>query len=194
MKYLYRIHRTNQSEYGHLHLEIIEQKKSILSHRFGPCETEVAFRWQSHHNSNEWYGNEVRIETKNVQALIRATKFVKKFCGDGFVPSPDKLIESLHKTGINRCVYDARVSEFLPVEEVKPSTYVRWLATGSAGNCYVSTVAPENDQNEATRKLAKELANYSVDAFEDWVLAGKKVKVDAYSKPPTIPDFDIKPL
>lgn len=190
----YRISRTSQSDYSHLHLEIIEPNKTLnYTNKFGPCENAFEFRWQSHQNHGHWYGNQVNIESKRVEAVIRATKFLKKFCGD-VIPDPADLIAKLESAGIVRCVYDTRVSEFIPVTEIKPEDHVRWLATNDSGGCYVSTVAPQHDKATAIRRLAKELANYSTDAFEAWVLAGKPAKIDSYSRAPVLLEINLQPL
>lgn len=190
----YRISRTSQSDYCHLHLEIIEPNKTIdYTHKFGPCENALEFRWQSHNNHGYWYGNQVNIESKRVDAVIRASKFIKKFCGN-CIPDPADLVAKLEEAGIVRCIYDTRFSEFVPITALKPEDHVRWLALNDSGGCYVSTVSPADDKVAATRRLAKELANYSTDAFEAWVLSGKPVKVDSYSKAPVVVEVDLKPL
>ena len=190
----YRISRSSQTDYSHLHLEIIEPNRVVnYNSKLGPCENSLEFRWQSHQNCGSWYGNQVHIESKGVAGAIRATKFLKKFCGD-VIPAPEDLIAKLESAGIVRCVYDTRVSEFVPITEVKPEDHVRWLALNDNGGCYVSTVAPQDDKATATRRLAKELANYNTDAFEAWVLAGKPAKVDSYSRAPVLIEVNILPL
>lgn len=194
-KQYYRITRTSQSEYSHLHLEIVEPCKIYALDRFGPCETVIEFRWQSHAGSGDWYGNQVHVEARTVEALTRASKFIKRHCVERTIPGPEELIATLEAAGIVRCVYDSRLSEFIPVADLLPLDHVRWLAKSPNGlGCYVSVVAAPDDREAATRKLSRELARYCEQRHEEWILGGKPVEIDSYSQAPKIAEIDLKPL
>jgi hypothetical protein len=191
----YRISRTSQSDYSHLHLEIVEPCKIYALDRFGPCETSIEFRWQSHVGHGEWYGNQIHVEAKSVEALTRANKFIKRHCKERTIPSPAELIATLESAGIVRCVYDSRLSEFIPVTDLLPLDHVRWLAKKPhESGCYVSVVAPSDNPKVATRKLSRELARYCEQRHEEWILGGKPVEIDSYSQAPKIAEIDLKPL
>jgi len=191
-KTYYRLSRENRGEYAHIHIEIIE---SYWRHdQFGRSNTEFSLQWQSHNGSGEWYGNNINIESKSLSAIKRASSFLKSICGKSNSPgSPEEVISALEAKKIKRGIYDGRVSEVVGIDDVAPVDHVRWGAINATGGWTVSVVAP-NDKEKASLLLAKELSDYSLDAYEKWILAGKPIEVDSYSTPPTIAEVDLKPL
>jgi hypothetical protein len=191
-KTYYRLSRENRGEYAHIHIELIE---SYWRHdQFGRSNTEFSLQWQSHKGSGEWYGNNINIESKSLSAIKRASSFLKSICGKSNGPgSPEEVIAALEAKKIKRGIYDGRVSEVVGIDDVAPVDHVRWGAINATGGWTVSVVAP-NDKEEASRLLAKELSDYSLDAYEKWILAGKPIEVDSYSKSPIVTEVDLKPL
>jgi hypothetical protein len=189
-KIYYRLSRENRGEYSHIHIDIIES--AYTWNQFGPCGVDLSLEWQSHKGSNQWYGAGVTIKTKSISGIKRCHQFISKLCGDS-IGTPEEVIVALEAKKIKRGVYDQRISDFLPIENVPPIDHVRWGAVNERGGWTISVVAPR-DEEEASRLLAKALSDYSLDAYEKWILAGKPVKVDSHSTPPAISEIDLKPL
>ena len=94
---------------------------------------------------------------------------------------------------IKRGVYDGRVSEVISIEDVAPVDHVRWGTVNDREGWTVSVCAPRDEQ-VALPLLAKALSEYSLDAYEKWVLAGKPIAVDDLSSSPNLFPVDLTPL
>ena len=93
---------------------------------------------------------------------------------------------------IKRGVYDGRVSEVISIEDVAPVDHVRWGTVNDREGWTVSVCAPRDEQ-VALPLLAKALSEYSLDAYEKWVLAGKPIAVDDLSSSPNLFPVDLTP-
>jgi len=191
-KTYYRISREARGEYAHIHIEIIE---SHWRHDlFGRSDTEFSLQWQSHIGSGAWYGGNINIHTKSLSAIKRVSAFLKSICGaSNGLGSPEEVIAKLEAKKVKRGVYDGRISDVVAIEDVAPSDYVRWGAVNASNGWTVSVVA-SRDEQEALKLLAKELSEYSLDAYEKWVLAGKPTAVDNLSSAPDTFPIDLTPL
>ena len=191
-KTYYRISRRASGEYAHITIELIE---SFWRHdQFGRSTTEFSIDWQSHNGSNCWYGGNIEIKTKSISAIKRVSSFLKSICGESNgVGTPEEVIAALEKKKVRRGVYDNRVSEVIAIEDVAPCDHVRWGAINSTGGWSVSVVA-SRDAQEAVKLLAKELSEYSLDAYDKWVLSGRPVKIDDLSSAPDTFPIDLIPL
>lgn len=198
----YRISRTSLShDTDHILIEIIDAPAAgtYLPDEFGPSESEFTLRWQSHKGSNDWYAGSVKIRTKHLSTIKRATQFLKKLCAspsttsNNELDSPERTLNALHSLGIQRCVYDSRQHSFVPAKNVPSEDYVSWLGVGPDGSCIASALATR-DEDQAREKVGKAIAAYSLSAFERWVLAGKQVKIDNYSTTPVVQIVDLAPL
>jgi len=191
-KTYYRLSRENRGEYAHIHIEIIESH--WRHNQFGRSDTEFSLQWQSHIGSGDWYGGNIDIHSKSLSAIKRVSSFLKSICGESNgLGSPEEVIAALEAKKIKRGVYDGRVTEVVATDDVAPIDHVRWGAINPSGGWTVSVVAPR-DKEEATRLLAKELSDYSLDAFEKWVLAGKPTAIDDLSSAPRVLPVDLTPL
>jgi hypothetical protein len=191
-KTYYRLSREARGEYSHLHIELIE---SHWRHdQFGRSDTDFNLQWQSHKGSGEWYGGNIDIRSKSLSAIKRVSAFLKSICGkSNGLGSPEEVIAALEAKKIKRGVYDGRVCEVIAIEDVAPSDHVRWGAVNATGGWTVSVVA-SRDEQEALKLLARELSEYSLDAFEKWVLAGKPTAIDNHSCAPNAFPIDLTPL
>ena len=191
-KTYYRISRRASGEYAHITIELIE---SFWRHdQFGRSTTEFSIDWQSHNGSNCWYGGNIEIKTKSISAIKRVSSFLKSICGESNgVGTPEEVIATLEKKKVRRGVYDGRVSEVVGIEDVAPCDHVRWGSVNDKNGWTVSVVAPRDEQ-VALPLLAKELSEYSLDAFEKWVLAGKPTAIDNLTSAPDTFPIDLTPL
>jgi hypothetical protein len=192
-KTYYRISRTKSSaEYEHINIEIIE---SHWRHdQFGRSNTDFDLQWQTHKGAGDWYGGNIRIRTKSLSAIKRVSSFLKSICGESNgLGSPEEVIAALEAKKIKRGVYDGRVSEVVGIDDVAPFDHVRWGAINERGGWTLSIVAPRNNE-EASRLLAKALSDYSLEAYEKWILAGKPIGIDDLSSAPTTFPIDLTPL
>jgi len=191
-KTYYRISRSSSGEYSHILIEIIE---SHWRHdQFGRSDTDFDLQWQSHKGAGGWYGGNINIRSKSLSAIKRASAFLKSICGDANgIGSPEEVIAKLEGKGVKRGVYDGRVCEVIAIEDVAPADYVRWGAINATGGWTVSVVA-SRDAQEALKLLAKALSDYSLDAYEKWILAGKPTAIDNISSAPDAFPIDLTPL
>ena len=191
-KTYYRLSREARGEYSHLHIELIE---SHWRHdQFGRSDTEFSLQWQSHKGSGEWYGGNIDIRSKSLSAIKRVSAFLKSICGkSNGLGSPEEVIAALEAKKVKRGVYDGRVCEVIAIEDVAPSDYVRWGAINATGGWTVSVVA-SRDEKEALKLLAKELSEYSLDAYDKWLLAGRPTAIDNHSSAPNAFPIDLTPL
>lgn len=187
----YRTTRSTQGEYTYLNIEIVEDK--YRQFQLGPCQTELIFTWQSHVGSNEWYGGRTSISASTGGGAARAVALFKKINGIGFFLSPSDVIAALERQGIVRGVYDQRESAFIAVNKVQANDQVRWLAQNNNGGWITSIVAAKSDEETALKRLSKKVADYSLDAFEQWVIAGKPWKIDSYANAPDVREIDLTP-
>ena len=187
----YRLSRST-GEYHPIHIDIVEDGYSY--NQFGPCGVELSFQWQSHKGSNHWYGASVKIDTKSISGIKRCYQLLSSLCGDSnALGTPEQVIAALEAKKIKQGVYDNRLSEFVSVENVAPVDHVRWLAGNGKGGWITSIVCPRDEQ-EALKLLARALSNYSLESYEQWVLAGKPTKIDDLSCAPNTFPIDLTPL
>lgn len=198
----YRISRTcSTCEAEHLLIEIIDAPAAgtYLPDEFGPSESEFTLRWQTHRGCGDWYAGTFDIRTKKLSTLKRAQQLLKKLCASpsttssNELDSPERTLNALHSLGIQRCVYDSRQHEFVPAKDVPSGDYVCWLGVGPDGSCIASALATR-DEEKARQRVGKAIAEYSLSAFERWVLAGKQIKIDNYSSAPVVQVIDLTPL
>lgn len=193
-KTYYRISRTesSSSEYNHIVIEIVES--GWRQDQFGRSTTELSFQWQTHKGAGFWYGGNINIESKSISGIKRAASFVKSICGDSnCLGTPEEVIAALEAKKIYRGVYDNRFSEIVGINDVAPVDHIRWGAINPSGGWSVSVVAPR-DEEEVSRLLSKALSEYSLDKFEQWVLAGKPTGIDDLSSAPRTTPVDLTPL
>lgn len=191
-KTYYRLSREARGEYAHIHIEVIE---SHWRHdQFGRSDTEFSLQWQSHIGAGDWYGGNIDIRSKSLSAIKRASAFLKSICGaSNGLGSPEEVIAKLEAKKVKRGVYDGRINDVIAIEDVAPSDYVRWGAVNAGGGWTVSVVA-SRDEQEALKLLAKALSDYSLDAYEKWILAGKPTAIDNISSAPDTFPIDLTPL
>jgi len=191
-KTYYRLSRESRGEYAHIHIEIIE---SHWRHdQFGRSDTEFSLQWQSHIGAGDWYGGNINIHTKSLSAIRRASAFLKSICRESNrLGKPEEVIATLEAKKVKRGVYDGRISDVVGIEDVAPVDHVRWGSVNERNGWTVSVVAPRDEQ-VALKLLAKKLSDYSVDAYDKWVIAGKPTAVDNLSSAPYTFPIDLTPL
>jgi hypothetical protein len=191
-KTYYRLSREARGEYAHIHIEIIESH--WRHNQFGRGDTEFSLQWQSHKGSGDWYGGNIDIHSKSLSAIKRVSAFLKSICGESNgLGSPEEVIAALEAKKIKRGVYDGRVTEVVGIDDLAPCDHVRCGSVNERNGWTVSVVAPRDEQ-VAVKLLAKELSEYSLDAYEKWVLAGKPTAVDNLSSAPNAFPIDLTPL
>jgi hypothetical protein len=95
-------------------------------------------------------------------------------------------------------VYDCRISQYVPLPDVQPATFSRWLVRKENGNCSISVIAKsESDAQRSALKLFCSMiadaprfyqsAASIADAMSTWIAAGKPVELDTRN---TAPDLD----
>ncbi len=160
-------------------------------------------QWQGDPESTHWYGFHVDFRADYPSQAIERIKALGTFMrrlleGDVLVERPERVIPAL---GLERLVYDDRLSLYIPLEQVPPEGEVRWMAWQD-DHCVVAIVAP--DEATASEKLlqafAKEVAgarygNYS-QKMERWIQEGKPIRRDGHRDHPDVRSLEeiLKPL
>jgi hypothetical protein len=205
MKYFYTLNRTCEHRgYEHIYLRVFAR---------GPAETETTMselftlKWQGDHDSTYWYGFHFEMEAHYFgEALVRMKAAQSLFQRiEKIGVQADKVgdvIALLEQIGLERRVYDDRVSEYLLPDQVKGPEYRRWM-TWLDGFCTCAT--PAIDEADAKAELLKCVARYVgpsayprdyASKLEAWISAGKPVREDTHRSAPDVRSIAeiIKPM
>lgn len=190
--------KSNGSHYAHLYVVITPIGQRFVS------DFSATLKWQADDEMRDgkrcnWYGVSIAANARHAEDLTILSRIVsrlEKALQDRKNAEGTDLAEfALRKMSpanvcwaletvlrIPRCVYDARVSETLPIKDLADLTFSRW------GNAHVNVVA-ENEEH--ARKLAlKEMANsryVSTAEIQAWLNSGSPMKQDTYSPAPSFP-------
>lgn len=179
--------RVDDSVGGYRKLEITVSITDAPSYR---AEL-FTLRWQSDRERTEWYGLSVAIEQNNWEALARvaqAAAFLRKH------PPGDDPRAWFEATGLPVYVDDRREGKAIPLDAVKPAEFDRFMAIGPDHSCIVSAVCQEADAERALlRAFAADVAQWgssdTARQMEQWIAAGKPVRIDRHAKAPWVPDM-----
>ncbi len=185
----YTARREKDRKYGHISVTL----------RTGDRSEDELFtvRWQCDDHNDGWYGIQVAAEVSGCDfaecgsRLGKAGKLLNRIARDQNCHGPVNFLARLLALGIERQVYDGRVSNYIPVADVMPSQYQRWMARGADGYCTYSALATNEDDARIKLgvKFAQGIAEYQrySDRFEQWVLNGKRVELDYNAQCPETP-------
>jgi len=178
------------SRYGHAIIEIKLEDQS-----YG--RDVLSYRWQCDNESTYWYGLRMSVESDRSYApwedIERAWKLAKKVSEIDYL----KIIDKLVSIGIERRVYDCRLSEYIKPSEVMPENFHIYRNDQSIDHCWHVKVLAR-DEDEARSKMMSEWAKgiqegYSREnkatEFAHWIQNGKPV-VTQWEKFPDVQPID----
>lgn len=194
---IYTIERDSSShQYNHVYLNVYT--RASLDHY--ACTPVLKFSWQGDSNSDHWYAFKAKAKTESASAGIAQFRLAASILGLLQDINTDDIGAVVKALDCERLVEDRRVHQWLPVEEVKPATWQRYMSWVD-GSCQCAAIAP--NEEHAVKALIKEYArnmesgygNYA-DKLASWIKDGSPVRVDEWAKAPdTTPLEDIiKPM
>ena len=185
-KPMFRVSHNRVSSYGKLKIELITRADI-----FDRCNASVELDWQSNPDTpRDWYGFRVSISAQSFNEMSFGQKLFRKAVPKGNENSeisPSTVVCALRKAGFKQCVYDSRLRDYVLIDEMPDSNLDLWL-DGNSGNCQVNALA--RNEKEAKREVARQLANYSVEALEKWIADGKPVRLAQTASCPAVVNLD----
>jgi hypothetical protein len=197
MKPSFTIRRSHSGTYGDLIIHVYPDFKE-----FSPRAAHITF--QSNRNTEwDYYAGRITIpcvdNLSQLERLNRALKSILKPAhnpkADYFISDAAVIIQTFLDAKIPQVVYDERESELVLLDHVKPPTFHAWRddfnSHGGPG-CYVGCLA-ENEA-DAQRLLTINFAqagSSAQDAFNKWIVAGRKVMRLDRETPDVTPAADV---
>ncbi len=197
-RYGYLLQQNKEGHYASLHITI--KVKGAFYGR--AADAELRFKWQTDDEQREnskgvkewpsWYGLHTYVqcerpeEAKPLTALaVKIQTLIEERVAPDTQDSwklrelvPTNVIWALECCGILRMVYDARLSEYVLLKEIKAPEFRRW------SNKLDSVLAC--DEAEARRLLTIETAKHHQHRLKEWLDSGAQVHIPSQSEPPTI--------
>jgi hypothetical protein len=149
---------------------------------------------------SDWYGCDIRVEGRSLSDIQESAAAVRSALGSQEpwqMPDVATILLRLarKKATFTEVLYDARLHQYVPIDELQPEGYEAWLDDAKAmGRSYPTTSVLARHQDEAQRKMVIALAEGGYDAvLEEFVKAGKPV-YRSYEKAPADPRHAIARL
>lgn len=194
---IYTIARDSSShQYNHVYLDVYS-KSGLDRYDAKPV---LQLSWQGDSNSDHWYAFKAKSKTESASNGVAQFKLAANIISLLQDINTDDIGAVVKALDCPRLVEDRRVHEWLPIDEVKPASWQRWMSW-SEGSCQCSAIAP--DEEHAVKALIKEYAknmesnwgNYA-DKLAAWIKDGSPVRVDDWAKAPDVTPLEdiIKPM
>lgn len=195
---IYTITRDNSGrQYNHVYVDVYS-KTGLDRYDAKPV---LSLSWQGDIESDHWYAFKAKSKTEYVgESAVKQFRLATSILASLSDVNTDDIGAVLKALDCPRMVEDRRVHEWLPIDEVKPDSWHRYMSW-SEGSCQCATIAP--DEETAVKLLIKEYAKHIdsnwghyADKLAAWIKDGSPVKVDEWAKAPDTTDLEtlIKPM
>jgi hypothetical protein len=168
-----------EGDYQILEIEVSHDLQAGLN------PVKATFAWQKvlkGKGSNlDWHGFRVKVEVNSLERYREAGRIVRRMLRDqpteeGEI-TPQQILERLDAVKGKEVVYDPRVSDYVPIEEVQPAEFHRWADDHKALGRKSITVScsAKSEQDAQGQILAQLAAGGHDDLLVKFVQAGKPV-------------------
>jgi len=187
------LRRDDSREYGKLYMSFYEG--SALEHY--SRNPFLTLEFQCDRENVGWYGLHIEIRRDGADAMIHATKLAAPLLAkiqETKRNSPGEIMSAIKAP---HWTEDGRCHKWMPIEDVQGPELKRYMSW-TDGNCCVSTMAENEDDaktnllKEFAALIAKNTYRDYADKMGEWIVAGKPVKHDHYSRcPDTTPTAEL---